>query len=220
MCKILWEWISRTKFLVFPSNYSEISCCWSIITIHVERMSTICNSAWNITICVANGSIFLRKLLWAVIYFCGYKWFCIDRENCGLNLCPVNTSRQVGLKERWIKRGHILSYDFEHHKANASPEWACDFTSIFANILLVEIVFVLNRWYLIKVHIDTAVQEQPHESQHSAASLSHIFTTFTTNPKICFALGGRLAPECKCVTVRPACDVIVSVRVSLKKPSL
>ena len=66
MCKILWEWISRTKFLVFPSNYSEISCCWSIITIHVESMLTICNSAWNISSFVANISILLKIFTTAV----------------------------------------------------------------------------------------------------------------------------------------------------------
>ena len=29
-----------------------------------------------------------------------------------------------------IKKGHILSYDFEHHNANALPEWTNDFTSL------------------------------------------------------------------------------------------
>ena len=93
------------------------------------------------------------------------------------------------------KRGHILSYDFEH--LNALPEWACDFTSHINTSSGRN----LNRRRLIKVHMDTAVQATvPYTkgyfmilrrsagagalmSQHSAASPSYIFTTFITSPK-------------------------------------
>ena len=89
-------------------------------------------------------------------YSHGNEWCYIYREYCGFDLCPVHNSTQVGLKERWIKGGIFIisSYDFEHHNANASPEWLhfTSYKSVVSN--LVEIVSNLNRRRLIKVHID------------------------------------------------------------------
>ena len=147
MCKIQWEWISRTKFLVFPSNYSEISCCWSI-TIHVESMSTICNSAWNITRCVANISIFCNLLSWLQMALHWHRKLWID---------PEYPSRPPG---KMIKSGNILSNDLSiimQMPRLRGPGTLLHFLQIFS---LVEIVSDLNRWHLIKVHIDAAVQEQ------------------------------------------------------------